>query len=82
MKLDPGRILMPLGGVLTGAVAVGVFRIDALGVDPFQSLMSGLDRLIPIPFGTLYVIVNAVLLVFSLIANRHKIGIATFTWAR
>ena len=40
--------------------------------------MSGISRLIPISFGTLYVIVNAVLLLFSLISDRHYIGIATF----
>ena len=48
-----------------------VFKLAALGVDPFQSLMAGLDALIPIEFGTLYVIVNIVLLLFSLIADRH-----------
>ena len=78
MKQMHRRILMSLGGVLVGAVAVGIFKIAALGVDPFQSLMSGLDKLIPIPFGTLYMIVNAVLLLFSLVFNRHNIGIATF----
>lgn len=72
------RIAMSLGGVIVCAVAVGIFKLAALGVDPFQSLMSGLDKLIPIPFGTLYVIVNAILLVFSLVADRHNIGIATF----
>ena len=72
------RILMSLSGVVICAIAVGIFKIAALGVDPFQSLMSGLDEWIPIEFGTLYVIVNAILLVFSLIANRHAIGIATF----
>ena len=69
---------MSLCGVLICAVSVGVFKIAALGVDPFQSLMSGLDALIPIDFGTLYVIVNVVLLSFSLIVDRHNIGIATF----
>ena len=69
---------MSLSGVIICAVSVGIFKIAALGVDPFQSLMSGLDRLIPIDFGTLYVIVNAVLLLFSIIADRHNIGIATF----
>lgn len=78
MKTKTKRILMSLCGVAIGAVAVGVFKIAAFGVDPFQSLMSGLDQLIPIEFGTLYVIVNAVLLVFSLAFNRHLIGIATF----
>ncbi len=72
------RILMSLSGVIICAVSVGVFKIAALGVDPFQSLMSGLDRLIPLQFGTLYTLVNLVLLVFSLVVDRHNIGIATF----
>lgn len=75
---DIRRVLMSLCGVAVCAVAVGFFKMAALGVDPFQSLMSGLDKLIPIPFGTLYVIVNVILLAFSLAFNRHKIGIATF----
>ena len=78
MSQKTKRILMSLCGVLICAVSVGVFRIAALGVDPFQSLMSGLDALLPIPFGTLYVIVNLILLVFSLVVDRHNIGIATF----
>ena len=32
----------------------------------------------PISFGTLYVIVSVLFLVFSLIADRHYIGLATF----
>jgi uncharacterized membrane protein YczE len=40
--------------------------------------MSGLDAVIPISFGTLYVMVNICLLLFSLINDRHRIGIATF----
>ncbi len=69
---------MSLAGVIICAVSVGIFKLAALGVDPFQSLMSGLDAMIPIEFGTLYVIVNAVLLIFSIVADRHNIGIATF----
>lgn len=72
------RIFMSLFGVIICAISVGIFKIAALGVDPFQSLMSGLDKLIPISFGTLYVIVNVVLLLFSIFADRHNIGIATF----
>lgn len=69
---------MSAAGVVIGAISVAVFKIAAFGVDPFQSLMSGLDQLIPISFGTLYVIVNAILLLFSIIFDRHYIGIATF----
>ena len=72
------RIMMSLFGVIICAISVGIFKIAALGVDPFQSLMSGLDKLIPISFGTLYVIVNLILLIFSLVVDRKNIGIATF----
>lgn len=72
------RIAMSLFGVVICSIAVGIFKIAALGVDPFQSLMAGLDELIPIKFGTLYVIVNVILLTFSLITDRSRIGIATF----
>ncbi len=72
------RILMSMGGVIICAISVGIFKLAALGVDPFQSLMSGLDAMIPISFGTLYVIVNVVLLLFSIIFDRTRIGIATF----
>lgn len=72
------RILMSLAGVLICAVSIGFFKIAAMGVDPFQSLMSGLDALIPISFGTLYMLVNLLLLIFSLVVDRHNIGIATF----
>lgn len=72
------RIGMSLFGVIICAISVGIFKIAALGVDPFQSFMAGLDKLIPIEFGTLYVIVNAILLLFSIFADRHNIGIATF----
>ncbi|MBR0429213.1 MAG: hypothetical protein IJK17_03890 [Lachnospiraceae bacterium] len=72
------RIGMSLFGVIICAISVGIFKIAALGVDPFQSFMAGLDALVPIKFGTLYVIANAVLLLFALIFDRHYIGIATF----
>lgn len=71
------RILMSILGVFTGAVSVGFFKLAAFGVDPFQATMSGFDQLFRLDFGTLYVIVNACLLLFSLIFDRHYIGLAT-----
>ena len=35
-------------GVMIGAVSVAVFKMAAFGVDPFQSFMSGISKLIPI----------------------------------
>ena len=68
---------MSLFGVLICGLSVGMFKRAVLGVDPFQALMSGLDSVIPIDFGTLYVIVNVILLLFSLAFDRHRIGLAT-----
>lgn len=76
MKLK--RIVMSLVGVIITAFSIGAFKFVALGVDPFQSFMTGIDTLIPMDFGTVYVIVNAFLLLFALIFDRHYIGIATF----
>lgn len=78
MNTKAKRILLSVLGVLVSGVSVGIFKLAAFGVDPFQSLMSGLDALISIPFGTLYVMVNALLLIFALVFDRHYIGIATF----
>lgn len=64
-------------GVAVSGISVGMFRTAALGVDPFQSLMSGLAGLVPIRFGTLYVMVNLALLLFSAVFDRRKIGLAT-----
>ena len=64
------RIAMSSPGVLLCSVSVGMFRAARLGGDPFQSLMSGLNAVIPNRFGTLYVIVNLILLLFSLVFDR------------
>lgn len=71
------RILMSIIGVAVCGVSVGFFKRATYGVDPFQSLMSGLSAVLPISFGTLYVLVNICLLLFSVINDKSKIGIAT-----
>ena len=68
---------MSVLGVLICGISVAMFKHAALGVDPFQSLMSGLNAVIPISFGTLYVMANLLLLSFSFFMDRKKIGIAT-----
>ncbi|MBR2259611.1 MAG: hypothetical protein IJ899_20210 [Blautia sp.] len=71
------RIGMSVIGVVICGISIGFFKRAELGVDPFQSLMSGLDAAIPISFGTLYVLANLVLIMFALIMDRRKIGLAT-----
>lgn len=72
------RLAMTLLGVTTCAVSVAVFKQAGFGTDPFQCLCNGLDRVIPIDFGTLYMLVNLALLAVVFIMDRHYIGIATF----
>ena len=76
--LNVRRIVMSAAGVMITAISVGAFKFASFGVDPFQSFMCGVDACFPIDFGTLYVIVTALLLFFSLAFDRHYIGIATF----
>ena len=78
LKSQKKRVFMSLFGVLISGVCVGFMKMAAFGVDPFQVLVAGLDQTIPIDFGTLYMLINVVLLLFSLIADRHNIGLATF----
>ncbi len=71
------RILMTVFGIFFNGISVGFFKVAAFGVDPFQAFMSGLDALVPIDFGTLYVIANAVLLLFALFLEKKYIGLGT-----
>lgn len=78
MNLNKRRIFMSLFGVIVCGFSVGIFKIAALGIDPFQSLVTGIHKVFPISYGTLYMIINILLLTFSLVTDRHNIGIATF----
>ena len=72
------RIVLALAGMIIAGISIGFFKRAFFGVDPFQCLCAGMDMAFPsISFGTLYVIVNLVLLSFALILDRRKIGLAT-----
>ena len=72
------RILMALAGMAVAGIAVGFFKRAFFGVDPFQCLCNGINQVVPIGFGTLYMLINAVLLVIDFFLDRHYIGISTF----
>lgn len=64
-------------GVALAGVSVGFLKMAAMGVDPFQAMMAGLNAVIPISFGTLYAIVGLLLLCFSFFVDRHYVGLAS-----
>ena len=72
------RSLMALFGMAVAGIAVGFFKRAFFGVDPFQCFCNGVNQVIPIGFGTLYMLINAVLLVIDFFLDRHYIGISTF----
>ena len=69
---------MALAGMAVAGIAVGFFKRAFFGVDPFQCLCNGINQVIPIGFGTLYMLINAVLLAVDFFLDRHYIGISTF----
>ncbi len=71
------RICMTIGGIFLCGVSVGFLKLAVFGVDPFQSLMTGLNTMIPIPYGTLHIAVSICLLLFAFIFDRHYIGLGT-----
>ncbi len=71
------RIIMTVFGVSIAGLSVGLFKHSQFGTDPFQCFANGMHTIIPISFGTLYIILNAVLLVVVFLLKKHYIGIGT-----
>lgn len=73
------RILMAFIGVVVSGTAVGLFRNARFGTDPFQVLVNGIsNKLTFIDFGTLYMIINLLMLAIIFLLNKRHIGISTF----
>ena len=72
------RVLLALAGMALAGVSLGFFKRALFGVDPYQCFVNGLANVIPIRFGTLYMLVNAVQLAVVFFLDRHYIGISTF----
>lgn len=72
------RAGMTLFGVFVCALSVGFFNNSLFGADPFQCFAAGLDNVIPLDFGTLYVIISAIMLVVVFLLDRHFINLGTF----
>ena len=74
------RLAMTVAGVLICGISVGMFQYSAMGMDPFQVFAHGVwKRIGSIGFGTVYMVLNLVLLMVDLVfLDRKKIGIATF----
>jgi uncharacterized membrane protein YczE len=77
MKEMTRRIMMTAVGVLVGAVSAGMFQFAVFGMDPFQVLAHGIWNHIPMGYGTLYMIINLLMLIVVFFVDKKKIGIGT-----
>lgn len=72
------RIIMTFIGIVGTGFAVGLFRFAALGMDPYQNFMGGLAATFSnVGFGTLWMIVNGLLIIIALVFKRSLIGFGT-----
>lgn len=76
-KLDAGRILMLLSGILLIGMCVASYRISLFGVDPFTCLNLGISGFIGISFGNWQLVINICILYVVFFTIRHCIGLGT-----
>lgn len=71
------RLLMAVLGVLVCGLSVGLFSYSDFGMDPFQVMAHGTWNLVPLDYGTYYVIITGIFLVVIFFVDKRKIGIGT-----
>ena len=74
------RLLMTLSGVLVCSFSVGMFKLSAFGVDPFQCFAQGSHLLVSdqLQYGTYYLGISLVMLAGVWWWDKHYVGLATF----
>ena len=72
------RILMTISGVCISGFSVGMFNFSDCGMDPFQVLSHGIWNKTTLGFGTLYTIINLIMLIGIFLIDKRKIGLGTF----
>lgn len=76
-KLLFRRIWMAALGIFLNGICIGFFKRAFFGVDPYQCFANGLANVIPIRFGTLYMLINLLQLIVVFFMNKRYIGIST-----
>lgn len=71
------RVLMTVFGVLIAGFSVGMLNFSNFGMDPFQVLVYGIWKHLHMDYGSFYLIVNLIMLIFIFFIDRHKIGLGT-----
>lgn len=64
-------------GIFMVGIAVGLFKISEMGADPFTAMNTGISSWLTMQFGTLQLIINAVILLFVFFFKKQFIGFGT-----
>ena len=72
------RIAMAVAGMALTGISIGFFKRSMFGVDPYQCFAGGIANVVPLDFGTVYMLVNLVQLGVVFLLDRRYIGISTF----
>ncbi len=68
--------IMIIGNVFLG-IGVGLFKLSAMGNDPYNGMNMALAEITGIPYPVLQIIVNAGLFLIQVLLNRHLVGFGT-----
>ena len=71
------RLGMAALGVLICALCISLIRLAGFGVDPFQCMCNGLERVVPFSYGTMYMLLCVVFLIITLLLNPRYVGVTT-----
>lgn len=71
------RIIMALVGVTICGIGIAFCKSALFGTDPFQCLTAGVVNISGIGYGTIYMMMNVVMLIAMFVLAKHYIGIAT-----
>lgn len=77
LKKDIKHIPRLLAGLLLLGLGIHIIRLSSFGLPPWAVLHDGIEQSLFIPFGYNTLIVGVIVLVFSMILFRTKVGIAT-----
>lgn len=71
------RIVMALVGVTICGIGIAFCKSAMFGTDPFQCLTAGVVNMTGVGYGTIYMILNVIMLLFMFFLAKRYIGIAT-----
>ncbi|QMS84206.1 YczE/YyaS/YitT family protein [Candidatus Xianfuyuplasma coldseepsis] len=77
LRHDIKHVPRLIAGLLLLGLGIHTIRLSSFGLPPWAVLHDGIEQSLQVPFGYNTLIVGVIVLVFSIIVFRTKVGIAT-----